>query len=292
MTAKLLDGKLTAKAIKQELKAQVQTLKASGVEVSLATVLVGNDPASQTYVNGKHRDCAEVGIDSIRLEFDEDITQAQLLAEIDRLNKDSACTAYIVQLPLPKHIDTNAVLYAIDPAKDADGLHPVNLGKSVLSVTGEIDFPISCTPNGIIELIKRHGISMSGKNICVVGRGITVGRCLPALLTRKDINATVTVVHTGTPDMSVYTRQADIVIVATGYKHLLKATDIKAGAVLLDVGVTREYDEQKNKYVIYGDIDPSCYEIASYYSPNPGGVGPMTRAMLLSNVVNIAKGRI
>ncbi len=290
MTAIILDGKKVASDIKLQLKEEVKNLNDKGVFPALATVLVGSDPASISYVNGKHRDCLEVGIKSIRVELDENTSQAELLETIHELNSNPECTGYIVQLPLPKHIDTNEILLAISPEKDADGLHPVNLGKSVLSVAGDIDFPLSCTPYGVLELLDRYDIDLNGKTVCVVGRGTTVGRGLPALLTRKNINATAILTHTGTKDLPAHTREADIIIAAAGVKHLIKPQDIKDGAILLDVGVSRSFDEDKGKYVLCGDIDPACYEKAAFVSPNPGGVGPMTRAMLLSNIVSIAKG--
>ena len=289
MSAVILDGKKVAGEIKANIAQEIKTLNEEGIYPSLATVLVGNDPASMSYVNGKHRDCLEVGIKSIRVELEENTSQDELIEAIKELNDDPECTGYIVQLPLPKHIDTNEVLHAIDPKKDADGLHPVNLGKSVLSVSGHIDFPLSCTPYGILELLRRYNIDLNGKTVCVVGRGTTVGRALPALLTRKNINATVILTHTGTKDLSLHTKEADIVIAAAGVKHLIKPEDIQDGAIVLDVGVSRSFDEEKGKYVLYGDIDPRCYDKASFISPNPGGVGPMTRAMLLSNIVSIAK---
>lgn len=286
--AQILDGKATAAAIKQELTERVAALKERGVTPGLATVLVGDDPASHSYVGGKHRDCAEVGIASIRVELPETISQEELEAELDKLNTDPACTGYIVQLPLPKHIDTNRILEKIAPEKDADGLHPMNLGRLVLNVGEELDSPLPCTPNGVIELVERHGISWKGKKVAVLGRGITVGRPLGLLLTRKDVNATATLVHTGTEDVSAALREADVVVAAVGVPHCVTADQVKDGAILLDVGVSRIEDEDGKKRLT-GDISPEAAAKASWVSPNPGGVGPMTRAMLLVNVVETAE---
>lgn len=286
--AQILDGKATAATIKQELADRVAALKEQGVTPGLATVLVGDDPASHSYVGGKHRDCAEVGIASIRVELPETVTQEELEAELDKLNTDPACTGYIVQLPLPKHIDTNRILEKIAPEKDADGLHPMNLGRLVLNVGEELDSPLPCTPNGVIELVERHGISWKGKKVAVLGRGITVGRPLGLLLTRKDVNATATLVHTGTEDVSAALREADVVVAAVGVPHCVTADQVKDGAILLDVGVSRVEDEDGKKRLT-GDISPEAAAKASWVSPNPGGVGPMTRAMLLVNVVETAE---
>lgn len=286
--AQILDGKATAAAIKKELTERVAALKERGVTPGLATVLVGDDPASHSYVGGKHRDCAEVGIASIRVELPETISQEELEAELDKLNTDPACTGYIVQLPLPKHIDTNRILEKIAPEKDADGLHPMNLGRLVLNVGEELDSPLPCTPNGVIELVERHGISWKGKKVAVLGRGITVGRPLGLLLTRKDVNATATLVHTGTEDVSAALREADVVVAAVGVPHCVTADQVKDGAILLDVGVSRIEDEDGKKRLT-GDISPEAAAKASWVSPNPGGVGPMTRAMLLVNVVETAE---
>lgn len=286
--AQILDGKATAATIKQELADRVAALKEQGVTPGLATVLVGDDPASHSYVGGKHRDCAEVGIASIRVELPETVTQEELEAELDKLNTDPACTGYIVQLPLPKHIDTNRILEKIAPEKDADGLHPMNLGRLVLNVGEELDSPLPCTPNGVIELVERHGISWKGKKVAVLGRGITVGRPLGLLLTRKDVNATATLVHTGTEDVSAALREADVVVAAVGVPHCVTADQVKDGAILLDVGVSRIEDEDGKKRLT-GDISPEAAAKASWVSPNPGGVGPMTRAMLLVNVVETAE---
>lgn len=285
----ILDGTATAATIKKELIERVQALTARGITPGLGTVLVGDDPASHSYVGAKHRDCAEIGINSIRVDLPADITQEQLEAEIDRLNNDPACTSYIVQLPLPKHLDTNRILERIDPEKDADGLHPTNLGKLVLNVSQPLDTPLPCTPNGVIELVKRHGIDWNGKNVAVLGRGITVGRPLGLLLTRREINATATLVHTGTQNLDEVLRQADVIVAAVGAPHVLKAHQVKDGAILLDVGVSRVEDPQTGKKKLSGDISPEAAEKASWISPNPGGVGPMTRAMLLVNVVETAE---
>ncbi|MEX3611355.1 bifunctional methylenetetrahydrofolate dehydrogenase/methenyltetrahydrofolate cyclohydrolase [Rothia sp. LK2588] len=287
--AQILDGKATASQIKSELAERVAALKEKGITPGLGTVLVGDDPASHSYVGGKHRDCAEVGIASIRVDLPESTTQEELEAEIEKLNNDPACTAYIVQLPLPKHIDTNRILELIDPDKDADGLHPTNLGRLVLNAGGEMDSPLPCTPNGVIELITRHGLDLNGKTVAVFGRGVTVGRPLGLLLTRKNVNATPTLVHTGTQDVAGALRAADVVVAAVGQPHIVKADMVKDGAILLDVGVSRVEDPETGKKKLTGDISPEAAEKASWVSPNPGGVGPMTRAMLLVNVVEAAE---
>ena len=287
--AQLLDGKATAAAIKAELAQRVAVLKERGITPGLGTILVGEDPGSVSYVAGKHRDCEEAGIASIRVDLPDTASEADVRAAIEKLNADPACTGYIVQLPLPKGMPTNDLLELIDPAKDADGLHPTNLGRLVLRVNEEITSPLPCTPAGIIELIERHGLDLAGKDICVLGRGVTVGRSIGLLLTRRAINATVTLCHTGTKNVADKVRAADVVIAATGQTHMVKADWVKPGAVVLDVGVSRVYDEAAGKYKIAGDIDPAVGEVASWVSPNPGGVGPMTRAMLLSNVVKAAE---
>ena len=287
--AQLLDGKATAAAIKAELAQRVAVLKERGITPGLGTVLVGEDPGSVSYVAGKHRDCEEAGIASIRVDLPDTASEADVRAAIEKLNADPACTGYIVQLPLPKGMPTNDLLELIDPAKDADGLHPTNLGRLVLRVNEEITSPLPCTPAGLIELIERHGLDLAGKDICVLGRGVTVGRSIGLLLTRRAINATVTLCHTGTKNVADKVRAADVVIAATGQTHMVKADWVKPGAVVLDVGVSRVYDEAAGKYKIAGDIDPAVGEVASWVSPNPGGVGPMTRAMLLSNVVKAAE---
>ncbi|MGW3605249.1 MULTISPECIES: bifunctional methylenetetrahydrofolate dehydrogenase/methenyltetrahydrofolate cyclohydrolase [unclassified Micromonospora] len=284
MTATLLDGKATAAEIKDELRIRVKALAERGITPGLGTVLVGADPGSQAYVNGKHRDCAEVGIASIRRELPADATQQQVDDVLAELNADPACHGYIVQLPLPAHLDTQRVLELIDPAKDADGLHPVNLGRLVLGYDG----PLPCTPRGIVELLRRHDVALRGATVAVVGRGNTVGRPLGLLLTRRSENATVTLCHTGTLDLASHTRAADIVIVAAGVPGLLTADMISPGAVVVDVGITRVIGaDGKGRYT--GDVDPGVAETAGALVPMPGGVGPMTRAMLLSNVVERAE---
>ncbi|WP_308495878.1 MULTISPECIES: bifunctional methylenetetrahydrofolate dehydrogenase/methenyltetrahydrofolate cyclohydrolase [unclassified Candidatus Sulfotelmatobacter] len=285
MTAQILDGRATATAIKSELADRVKVLTEKGRVPGLATVLVGDDPASHSYVAGKHRDCEQVGISSIRKELPVDVSQADLEKVIDELNEDPACTGYIVQLPLPDHIDTNAILERVDPAKDADGLHPTNLGRLVLNVKEPMTSPLPCTPAGIVELLERHGLELEGKHVVVVGRGVTVGRPIGLLLTRREINATVTLAHTGTQNLGELLAQADVVVAAAGRPHMIRAEQIKDGAVLLDVGVSRIEDPETGKKKLTGDIDPAAAEKASWLSPNPGGVGPMTRAMLLVNVV-------
>ncbi|PMB98779.1 bifunctional methylenetetrahydrofolate dehydrogenase/methenyltetrahydrofolate cyclohydrolase [Brevibacterium luteolum] len=289
MTAQRLDGKAAAKDIKDELASRVRTLAESGHTPGLGTVLVGEDPGSQSYVAGKHRDCEQVGIRSIRRDLPEDISQADLEAVIDELNADDECTAYIVQLPLPDHIDTDAILERIDPDKDADGLHPMNLGRLMLNVNRPIDSPLPCTPRGVIELIDRAGIDLAGQHVVVIGRGVTVGRSIGSLLTRRDHNATVTLTHTGTRNLDELLKQADVIVAAAGSAHLVKPEAVKPGAVVLDVGVSRVVDEETGKGRITGDVDPGVAEVAGWLSPNPGGVGPMTRALLLRNVVEIAE---
>ncbi|MFI9236157.1 bifunctional methylenetetrahydrofolate dehydrogenase/methenyltetrahydrofolate cyclohydrolase [Streptomyces cinnamoneus] len=280
MTAQILDGKATAAAIKSELTSRVEALKAKGVTPGLGTLLVGEDPGSKWYVAGKHRDCAQVGIGSIQRELPETATQEEIEAVVRELNDNPECTGYIVQLPLPKGIDTNRVLELIDPAKDADGLHPTNLGRLVLNEKA----PLPCTPNGIVELLRRHGVQISGAHVVVVGRGVTVGRSIGLLLTRKSENATVTLCHTGTRDLSAQLRQADIIVAAAGVAHLIKPEDVKPGAAVLDVGVSRDENGK-----IVGDVHPGVAEVAGWVAPNPGGVGPMTRAELLVNVVEAAE---
>jgi len=289
MTAKILDGKAAAAEIKAELTERVAALREKGIVPGIATVLVGADPASQLYVGMKHRQSEEIGMNSIQRELPADATQAEVEAVIDELNADPACHGYIVQLPLPKHLDTDAILERIDPAKDADGLHPTNLGRLVLNVNAPIRTPLPCTPRGVIELLLRNDYDLKGKHVVVVGRGVTIGRPMGLLLTRRDINATVTQVHTGTPDMSPYLREADVIVAGAGAKHLITAADVKPGAAVLDVGVTRETDPETGKNKVYGDVDPAVAEVAGWISPNPGGVGPMTVALLMTNVVEAAE---
>ncbi|GAB3910178.1 bifunctional methylenetetrahydrofolate dehydrogenase/methenyltetrahydrofolate cyclohydrolase [Kibdelosporangium lantanae] len=279
MSATILDGKATRNAIYEDLKVRVAALRDRGINPGLGTVLIGDDPGSALYVKGKHADCAKVGITSIRKDLPADISQADAEAVIDELNADPACTGYIVQLPVPKHLDTGRLLERIDPAKDADGLHPVNLGRLVLMEPA----PLPCTPRGIVELLRRYDVPISGANITVVGRGVTVGRPLGLLLTRRSENATVTLCHTGTKDLAAEVRRADIVVAGAGVPHLITADMVKPGAAVLDVGVTR------TEAGMAGDVHPDVREVAGFISPNPGGVGPMTRAMLLTNVVEAAE---
>lgn len=289
MTAQILDGTATASAIKRELAARVDRLTSTGHKPGLATVLVGDDPGSRWYVAGKHRDCAEVGIASVAEHLPESTTQAQLEAVIDSLNARADVTGYIVQLPLPDHIDTDAVIERIDPNKDADGLHPMNLGRLVARVAGPIDTPLPCTPRAVIELVQRHGLSWSGAHVVVVGRGITVGRSIGLLLTRRGVDATVTLTHSRTPDLAEHLRRADVIVAAAGSPHIVGLGDVKPGAIVLDVGVSRQVNPETGKDVIVGDVDPAVAGVAGWLSPNPGGVGPMTRALLLANVVEMAE---
>lgn len=286
--ARILDGKATAATLKAELTERVAALADRGITPGLGTILVGDDPGSKWYVGGKHKDCAEVGITSIRVDLPEDTTQDELLAKVRELNENPECTGYIVQLPLPKHIDQDTVLEAMDPAKDADGLHPMNLGRLVANVNRPMESPLPCTPQGCVELLARHGIDLQGKDVLVVGRGVTIGRPIGLLLTRKDVNATVTLAHTGTTDLAAHLARADVVIAAAGSPYMIKAADLKPGAIVLDVGVSR-VDDGSGKAKVTGDVDPAAYDVASWISPNPGGVGPMTRAMLLANVVESAE---
>ena len=274
--AKVLDGVAAAKVIRQEVAQAVAKLKN---KPGLATVLVGEDPGSRSYVNGKHRDCSQVGINSIRIELPQNVSQTELLREIDDLNRSKDCSGFIVQLPLPSHIDTNRVLSAIDPDKDADGLHPTNLGKLVLSQSGVIP----CTPRAIVELLRKNEISLSGKEVVIIGRGTTVGRPLSLLLSSKGIDATVTILHSKSSDIRSHTKRADIVIAALGSAHFLAADMVKEGVVAIDVGITRTLEG------LVGDIDPGVVKVASAIAPMPGGVGPMTRAMLLSNLLTLHK---
>ena len=286
-----IDGKMISARIKEDLARRVAALKQRGVEPGLGTILVGSDPGSVKYVAGKHADCAEIGVTSIKRELPADATFDQIAAAVNELNADPACTGYIVQLPLPKGIDENAVIDLIDPKKDADGMHPYNLGELVLHPRGEIVTPLPCTPRGVIELLGAYDIDLNGKEVCVLGRGITIGRTIGLMLTRKEVNATVTLCHTGTKDVRDHMRRADVIVAAMGSAAFVKPDDIKEGAVLVDVGVSRVFDEEAGRYRVRGDIDKACYEKASAYTPNPGGVGPMTRAMLLENVVEMAERR-
>ena len=279
MTAQKLDGSATAAAIKSELTTRVAALHERGIRPGLGTILVGDDPGSRWYVNGKHKDCAEVGIESIRIDLPATATQEEIEDAVRVLNDDPACTGYIVQLPLPKGRDENRVLGMVDPAKDADGLHPTNLGWLVLGKAA----PLPCTPNGIVELLRRHGVEIAGAEVTVVGRGITVGRPLGLLLTRRSENATVTLCHTGTRDLAAHVRNADIVVAAAGVPGIVTGAMVKPGAAVLDVGVSRVDGK------LAGDVAPEVWDVAGWVSPNPGGVGPMTRAMLLSNLVAMAE---
>ena len=276
MSAQILDGKALATSIKKDLAVRTSALKAQGITPGLGTILVGDDPGSHSYVSGKHRDCQEVGINSIRVDLPVTASQADVLAAINDLNAAHECTGYIVQLPLPHGINTQVILEAIDPAKDADGLHPLNLGRLVAGYSA----PLPCTPRGIVELLNHYKVPLNGAEVVVIGRGLTVGRPLGLLLTRKQENATVTLTHTGTKDLAAHTRGADIVIAAIGKAHFLTPEMIKPGAAVLDVGISR------TDAGLVGDIHPGVMEIASYVAPMPGGVGPMTRAMLLTNVVD------
>jgi methylenetetrahydrofolate dehydrogenase (NADP+)/methenyltetrahydrofolate cyclohydrolase len=279
MTATILDGKATAAEVKADLANRVAALRAEGVTPGLGTVLVGDDPGSRAYVAGKHRDCAEVGIESIQVELGSDASQDEVERVVDDLNADPRCTGYIVQLPLPAGFDANAVLARMDPAKDADGLHPTNLGWLVLGRPA----PLPCTPRGIITLLRRYGVELAGAEVCVVGRGVTVGRPLGLLLTRRSENATVTLCHTGTRDLAAHLSRADVIVAAAGVPRLVTADVVKPGAAVLDVGITR------TESGLVGDVDDGVREVAGFVAPMPGGVGPMTRAMLLTNVVESAE---
>ncbi|PSL36643.1 methylenetetrahydrofolate dehydrogenase (NADP+)/methenyltetrahydrofolate cyclohydrolase [Labedella gwakjiensis] len=289
MTALKLDGLAAAAAIKSELRARVDVLRERGIVPGLGTLLVGDDPASRSYVAGKHRDCAEVGIESIRVDLPATASREDVLAAVRDLNAAPEVTGYIVQLPLPAGIDENEILEAIDPDKDADGLHPTNLGRLVLGVAGELTSPLPCTPAGIVELLRRNDVPLAGQHVTVIGRGLTVGRPLGLLLTRKGIDATVTLTHSRTPDIAAEVRRADIVVAAVGVPHLVKPEWIKPGAAVVDVGVTRVGTTESGKAKLSGDVDPAVADVAGWLSPNPGGVGPMTRALLVSNVVQSAE---
>ena len=286
-----IDGRAVSAEIKKDLATRVETLKARGIEPGLGTILVGSDPGSVKYVAGKHADCAEIGVNSIKRELPEDATFEQIAETVRELNADPACTGYIVQLPLPKGVDENAIIDLIDPRKDADGMHPYNLGELVLHAKGDVTTPLPCTPRGVIELLRAYDVDLNGKEVCVLGRGITIGRTIGLLLTRKSVNATVTLCHTGTKDVRDHMRRADVIVAAMGSAGFVKPDDIKEGAVLVAVGVSRVFDEEAGRYRVKGDVDKACYEKVSAYTPNPGGVGPMTRAMLLQNVVEMAERR-
>jgi methylenetetrahydrofolate dehydrogenase (NADP+) / methenyltetrahydrofolate cyclohydrolase len=279
MSASILDGKATAAAVKADLRERVTALAARGITPGLGTILVGDDPGSHAYVAGKHRDCAQVGVASIRRDLPADVSQAQVEEAVRELNEDPACTGYIVQLPLPAGLDDKRVLHLMDPSKDADGLHPINLGRLVLGEDG----PLPCTPRGIVVLLRTYGVEIAGAEVTVIGRGITVGRAMGLLLTRRTENATVTLCHTGTKDLAAHTRAADIVVVAAGRAGLLTADMVKPGAAVLDVGITR------TEAGLAGDVAPEVASVAGWIAPMPGGVGPMTRAMLIANVVEAAE---
>lgn len=285
----ILDGKSVAAQVKEDLARRVGALRQQGIQPGLGTLLVGNDPGSMKYVAGKHADCAQVGITSIRKDLPADATERQIGQAIDELNADPSCTGFIVQLPLPAGVDEMSAIARINPGKDVDGMHPYNLGELVLHTSGTISTPLPCTPRGVLALLDHYGIDLNGKEVCVLGRGITIGRTIGLLLTRREVNATVTLCHTGTRNVREHMRRADVIVAAMGSAGFVKPEDIKDGAVLVDVGVSRVWDEQAGRYRIKGDIDKACYEKAGAYTPNPGGVGPMTRAMLLSNVVEIAE---
>jgi methylenetetrahydrofolate dehydrogenase (NADP+)/methenyltetrahydrofolate cyclohydrolase len=283
LTAIVLDGLATAKAIKAELAVEVAKLRQAGINPGLGTLLVGDDPGSHSYVGGKHRDCAQVGINSIRVDLPASATLNDIKAAVKDLNDAKEVTGYIVQLPLPGGIDSNAILELMDPAKDADGLHPINLGRLVMNVSGEMTSPLPCTPNGIVELLKRYQVPTKGAEVAIIGRGLTVGRPLGLLMTRKGIDSTVTLLHSASRDIPAAVRSADIVVAALGQPHFVKPEWVKRGAAVLDVGITR------TEQGLTGDVDPRVAEVAGWLSPNPGGVGPMTRAMLLKNVVLAAQ---
>lgn len=283
MTAELIDGKAVASQIKSEIAAEVASLRASGVTAGLGTLLVGDDPGSKSYVAGKHRDCAEVGIESIRVELPDTATESEIAMAIEELNSAKEVSGFIVQLPLPKAVNTNRLLEMIDPAKDADGLHPINLGRLVLSGSTQLDSPLPCTPSGILELCNRYDIETRGQRVVIIGRGITVGRPLSLMMSGRGIDSTVQIIHSASGDASDLLAQADIVVAAAGSPHMIGSDDIKPGATVFDVGITRTDDG------LLGDVHPNVMEKAAFVSPNPGGVGPMTRVMLLKNVLKLAK---
>ena len=289
MTAVRMDGVATATAVKNELVDRIEALKARGIHPGLGTLLVGSDPGSLSYVAGKHRDSIELGIESIRVDLPAEASEDQVRSAIRHLNQNPAVTGYIIQLPLPADIDENAMLELMDPAKDADGLHPTNLGRLVLGVGGDLNSPLPCTPAGLVELLRRYHVPIAGKHVVVIGRGLTVGRPLGLLLTNKGVDATVTLTHSRTVDLAAEVRRADIVIAAVGVPGLVTADWVKPGAAVLDVGITRVINPDTGKAQLIGDIDPGVAEVAGFLSPVPGGVGPMTRAMLMVNVVAAAE---
>ncbi len=289
--ALVLDGKAAAAEIKANLARRVTRLRNEGYAVGLGTLLVGQDAGSLKYVAGKHRDCAEIGIDSIREDLPETSTFDDIAAAVERLNNSPKCTGYIVQLPLPQGIDSNRIIEMVDPAKDADGMHPYNLGQLVLHTNGDSRYPLPCTPRGVIDLMERGGIDLDGKHVVVLGRGVTIGRTIGLLLTNRGVDATVTLCHTHTHNLHDIMRSADVIVAAVGKAHFVKPEDVSPHAVLMDVGVSRVYDEAAGRWRVQGDVDPACHEVCAAYSPNPGGVGPMTRAMLLRNVVEMAERR-
>lgn len=290
MPATTLDGIATAHALKVEIADQVRVLREVGLTPGLGTILVGDDPGSQWYVAGKHKDCAEVGIESYRIDLPASATQEQVLAAIDEFNDNPGVTGYIVQLPLPDHIDQDMVLERIDPIKDADGLHPMNLGRLVNQVGGVMESPLPCTPQGIVELVERHGLSWEGKHVVVLGRGVTVGRPIGLLLTRRGLDATVTLTHTKTVDLDELMSHADVIVAAAGVAGIVRGAMVKPGAIVLDVGVSRKVSGGKAS--VLGDVADDVWKVAGFVSPNPGGVGPMTRALLLRNVVEIAQREV
>jgi len=290
MPATKLDGIATAHALKVEIADQVRVLREVGLTPGLGTILVGDDPGSQWYVAGKHKDCAEVGIESYRIDLPASATQEQVLAAIDEFNDNPGVTGYIVQLPLPDHIDQDMVLERIDPIKDADGLHPMNLGRLVNQVGGVMESPLPCTPQGIVELVERHGLSWEGKHVVVLGRGVTVGRPIGLLLTRRGLDATVTLTHTKTVDLDELMSHADVIVAAAGVAGIVRGAMVKPGAIVLDVGVSRKVSGGKASLV--GDVADDVWKVAGFVSPNPGGVGPMTRALLLRNIVEIAQREV
>jgi methylenetetrahydrofolate dehydrogenase (NADP+)/methenyltetrahydrofolate cyclohydrolase len=287
VTARLLDGRATAARVKEELRERVAALAARGITPGLGTILVGDDPGSHAYVRGKHKDSAEIGISSVRVDLPGDSTQEQVEEAVAALNADAACTGFLVQLPLPPQVDADRVLELVDPAKDADGLHPTNLGRLVLNVNGPMRSPLPATPHAVVDLLLRHDVDLRGSEVCVVGRGVTVGRPLGLLLTRRSVNATVTLCHTGTKDLGEHTRRADVVVAAAGVPGIVTAAMVKPGATVLDVGITRVVEGERTRLV--GDVAPDVHEVAAWVAPVPGGVGPMTRAMLLTNVVEAAE---